>query len=157
MTAQPSDQPRIPADVYVPPGGPPQGAGPSREIYQQMGQDAIFRLCADFYAELEQSEIRPMFSADMPAASKKLAAFLVGLFGGPPLFQQLYGPPQMRARHLPFAIDEQARQVWLACFRRVLQDAESKYNFPAEHLPGFIAFLSSFSAWMVNRKRATNE
>lgn len=143
---------RMPDNFYVPPGGPPQGEGPSREIYRHMGQDAIFGLCKDFYAELEQSEIRPMFSEDMPAASKKLAAFLVGLLGGPPLFHQLYGPPQMRARHMPFAIDEHARQVWLSCFRKVLQGAESKYNFPAEHLPGFLEFLDSFSAWMVNRK-----
>jgi hemoglobin len=56
----------------------------------------------------------------------------------------------MRARHLPFVIDEAARQEWLACFDRVLADAPAKYNFPAEHLPGFRAFLVGFSSWMVN-------
>lgn len=137
---------------FVPPGGPPQGVGPSREIYAIMGRDNIYRMCADFYAELEQSDIRWMFSADMRAASKKIAAFLVGLLGGPPIYQELYGPPQMRARHLPFAIDEQARGTWLACFKKTLDGAETKYKFPAEHLPGFIRFLEEFSAWMVNRK-----
>jgi hemoglobin len=57
----------------------------------------------------------------------------------------------MRARHLPFEIDEQARQVWLGCFHKVLEGAESKYQFPAEHLDGFKDFLKSFSAWMVNK------
>lgn len=93
-----------------------------------------------------------MFGEDMPSASKKLAAFLVGLLGGPPLYHELYGPPQMRARHLPFAIDEKARQVWLNCFKETLVDAPQKYAFPEAHLPGFITFLEEFSAWMVNRR-----
>ena len=39
--------------IHVPPGGPPQGPGPSRELYGRMGEDAIFRMCRDFYARLE--------------------------------------------------------------------------------------------------------
>ena len=65
-----------------------------------MGEEAIFRMCRDFYARLESSPIRPMFSPDMAAASEKLAAFLVGVTGGPPLYNQRYGPPMMRARQL---------------------------------------------------------
>lgn len=115
-----------------------------------MGQDNIFAMLEDFYRELEQSTIRPMFPEDMAAASRRSAAFFVGLLGGPPLYQQLYGPPMMRARHLPFPIDEAARQEWLACFNRVLDHAPERYNFPAEHIPGFRAFLEGFSSWMVN-------
>lgn len=140
-------------DFHVPAGGPPQGVGPSREIYDLMGEENIFRMCRDFYKEIEHSTIRPMFSPDLPAASEKIAAFLVGLFGGPPLYMQRFGNPMMRARHLPFAIDETARQEWLRCFKTTLVDAEKKYNFPGQHLPGFITFLDEFSAWMVNRKK----
>lgn len=141
-----------PRPVHVPPGGPPQGPGPSPEIYARMGEDNIFRMCRDFYAEIETSAIRPMFSSDLPLASQNLAAFLVGLCGGPPLYRQRRGEPMMRARHLPFAIDEKARRTWLDCFFKTLEGAEQKYHFPAEHLPGFKAFLEGFSAWMVNRK-----
>lgn len=112
----------------------------------------MFRMCEDFYAELETSSIRPLFSADMRAASHRLAAFLVGVCGGPPLYRQRHGESMMRARHLPFEIDAEARRVWLACFKRVLATAGEQYGFPQEHLPGFIAFLENFSAWMVNRK-----
>ena len=138
--------------VHVPPGGPPQGPGPSPEIYARMGEENIYRMCADFYEEIGRSPIRIMFTEDLPAASRKIAAFLIGLCGGPPLYRQQYGDPMMRARHLAFAINEEARQTWLDCFKRILQDAEKKYRFPPEHLPGFIAFLEGFSAWMVNRK-----
>lgn len=117
-----------------------------------MGQENIFRMCADFYRELEKTPLRPLFPPDMQEASKKTAAFFTGLLGGPPLYAEQFGPPRMRARHLPFAIDEAARQVWLSSFKTVLEGAESRYGFPAEHLPGFIRFLEEFSGWMVNRK-----
>jgi hemoglobin len=138
--------------VYVPPGGPPQGISPSKEIYARMGEDNIFRMCEDFYGEIGRSSVRHLFPDDLPEASKKIAAFLVGLLGGPPLYQERYGDPMMRARHLKFPIDEAARQEWLRCFKRVLSSAEETYQFPAEHLDGFIHFLEGFSAWMVNRR-----
>ena len=139
-------------EIHVPLGGPSQfPPPPSRGIYPAMGEANIFAMLKDFYLALEQSTIRDMFPADMVAASEKSAAFFVGLLGGPPLYQQRYGPPMMRARHLPFPIDEAARQVWLACFDQVLDQAEEKYQFPAEHLPGFRDFLQGFSAWMVNK------
>ena len=136
--------------IYVPPGGPPRVDPPSAEIYERMGLDAIVQMIEDFYAELAQSPIRAMFPDDMVAASRKSAAFFVGLLGGPPLYHQIYGNPAMRARHMPFPIDEAARQEWLRCFDAVLADAPARYNFPAEHLDGFRSFLHGFSAWMVN-------
>src|SRR5262245_14846927 len=65
----------------------------------------------DFYAELEQSTLRPLFPADMMAASRKSAAFFIGLLGGPPLYHQRYGNPMMRARHMAFTIMPRARGV----------------------------------------------
>ena len=138
------------SDVYVPPGGPPQ-QGPSKEIYAVMGRENVYRMMKDFYAELEHSEVRPMSPEDMVEASRRSAAFFCQLLGGPPFYNELYGPPMMRRRHLPFAIDEHARQVWLTCFKKVLERAED-YQFPTEHLPGFIAFLDAFSGWMVSRR-----
>lgn len=150
MSSQPLDRQSLQNTLFTPPGGPPRVEAPSHAIYAHMGQDNIFQMLEDFYLELEQSAIRFMFPEDMVAASKRSAAFFVGLLGGPPLYQQLYGPPMMRARHLPFPIDEEGRQVWVDCFFRVLDNAPQKYNFPEEHLPGFRAWLDGFSGWMVN-------
>jgi hemoglobin len=135
----------------MPPGGPPQGPPPNPAIYKVMGEENIFRMMLDFYKELEKSEVRPLFPADMEAASKKSALFFITILGGPPLYAEKYGSPRMRARHIPFEIDEHARQVWLACFERVLENADAKYQFPMEHMASFKAFLKSFSAWMVNK------
>jgi len=137
--------------IYTPPTGPPQGPGPSREIYALMGEENIFRMLSDFYAELGKSEIRRLFPADLEAASRKSAEFFIGLLGGPPVYVQKHGSPRLRARHLPFEIDESARTTWLACFDRILEDAEKKYAFPPQHLQGFKEFLVGFSGWMVNK------
>lgn len=136
-------------NIYVPPGGPPQFS-PSHEIYPAMGEENIFKMLEDFYTELEKSSIRHMFPEDMKEASKKSGAFFVFLCGGPALYQQRYGAPMMRKRHLAFKIDEPARQVWLDCFRRTLENADKKYQFPIKHIVSFWNFLEQFSAWMVN-------
>lgn len=137
--------------IYVPPGGPPQRR-PNPAIYAVMGEENIFKMIEDFYLVLEKSSIRHMFPEDMVEASKKTASFFVFLLGGPPLYHQRHGPPMMRQRHMPFVIDEAARQVWLKCFRVVLDNADVKYHFPQEHMMDFTDFLEDFSAWMVNTK-----
>lgn len=143
-------------EIYTPEGGPPQGITPDPQIYALMGEDAIYQMLEDFYLELEQSSIRSLFPSDMKEASRRSAAFFVFILGGPPLYQQQFGPPRMRQRHLPFAIDEKARQTWLDCFKEILKDAEKKYNFPMQHMDGFIHFLDQFSLWMVNTKQEKN-
>jgi len=137
--------------IYTPSGGPPQGPGPSPEIYPLVGEENIFKMMSDFYKELEKSPIRSLFPSNMEEASQKSAKFFVQVLGGPPLYVIDHGPPRMRARHLPFEIDEAARRVWLGCFEKTLENAKEKYNFPAEHLDGFKKFLDEFSAWMVNK------
>ena len=117
-----------------------------------MGEENIFKMLSDFYQELGRSEIRPLFPPDLEAASQKSAKFFVQLLGGPPLYAIDHGPPRMRARHIPFEIDDKARQTWLQCFERVLEKAVEKYAFPEEHLEGFRTFLREFSAWMVNKQ-----
>ncbi len=122
----------------------------SPDIYRAMGEEKIFAMIADFYGELGRSEIRPMFGEDLAAASRRSGAFYVQLLGGPRLYDERYGNPMMRRRHLAFRIDGAARKVWLGCFHRTLEDAPRKYGFPPDHLEAFRGWLDGFSAWMVN-------
>ena len=59
---------------------------PTPEILEAIGQEGVFRMLADFYGELEQSDLRRWFPDDMKPASERSAAFFVQLLGGPPLF-----------------------------------------------------------------------
>lgn len=135
---------------FVPNMRPNTVQPPSRALYTAMGADNIYKMLSDFYAALGRSPIADMFPRDLERASRKSAAFFIGLFGGPPLYHQQYGPPRMRARHMPFPITYDARQAWLDCWEEVLVDAPAQYDFPADELPGFRAFLDGFSEWMVN-------
>jgi hemoglobin len=139
--------------LYIPPEGPPQGIKPNPEIFEKMGEDAILKMIEDLYEVLGRSSIGELFPVeDREAAAKRSAAFFIFILGGPPRYQEKYGHPMMRQRHMPFKIDENARQVWLDCFREVLIKADEKYGFPMEHLPSFWHFLDRFSSWMVNSK-----
>jgi hemoglobin len=141
-------------EIYVPPLRPSDIPAPSREIFAAMGEANIGRMIEDFYRELDGASpaLRRLFPDDMITAAARSAAFFVGLLGGPPRYHERYGNPMMRARHLRFEITPRLRDEWLACFERVLADAPARYAFPAEHLPGFRAFLAGFSTWMINTK-----
>ena len=144
--------------IYVPPGGPPRVPGPSKEIYDLMGEANIFLMLDDFYKELVNSSIKSMFprtEALRQEAAYKSGAFFVGLLGGPPLYHMQFGSPMLRARHMPFIIDEDGRQEWLDCFDRVLDVSVEKYDFPEQHLEGFRTFIHAFSTWMVNTKQTS--
>ena len=146
--------------IFTPPGGPPHVAVPSPDIFNAMGEDGFYRMLADFYLMLSRSEIRDMFPSSAAAlldASKRSAAFFIQICGGPPVYNQTFGPPRLRARHLPFEIGEREKSVWLDCFRSVLADAPQKYGFPKVHLPGFIHWLTAFAGWMVNKKTEIDE
>lgn len=139
--------------VYTPIGGPPQGPRPPEAIFHALGVAGVFELLEAFYVQLGQSSISELFpngSEALTAASQRSAAFFVQLLGGPPLFSQHFGPPRMRARHIPFEIDEQAREVWLACFEATLDLEGPRLGFPDGDRAAFRAFLVGFSAWMVN-------
>lgn len=138
-------------DFFAPPGGAPLIPPPNPEIYKSMGDDNIFRMLEDFYIELEQSTIRPMFQKDMLKASKRSALFFIQLLGGPHYYQEQVGPPNIKARHKPFSIDENAKEIWLDCFYKVLEDAEQKYQFPKDHLNSFKIWLEEMANWIIKK------
>jgi hemoglobin len=139
-----------PRTIYTPNMNPGEIPGPSREIFAKMGRENVYRLLEDFYQELGRSSIRALFPPDLLESSKRSAAFFGQLLGGPPEYNEKYGSPRMRARHMPFQITLEARIEWLRAFERTLEDAPQKYAFPVEHLQGFRDFLEAFSMWMVN-------
>lgn len=131
--------------MYVPPDGPPQKPV-DRGLYQKLGEDAIRRMLSLHYRNLGDTSIRDMFPEDLEEAAQRSADFFIQIMGGPAYFNERYGPPRMRMRHQPFPITEEARQLWMQCFREALDELP----FPEEDRPDFEEFLESFSRWMVN-------
>ena len=134
--------------IYTPPHGPPQ-VPPPTGLWKQMGSERIFAMSAAFYERLGTSGIAGMFPADLEAASRNQAEFLIQVLGGPPRYSETRGHPMMRKRHIPFLIDAEARREWLRCFAETLGDG-SDWNLEPKQAEDLLAWLAAFSSWMVN-------
>ena len=89
------------------------GAGGMDEgsVYAAIGEEGFERLVRAFYAQVPGDDILgPMYPAhDFEGAEERLRDFLIGRFGGPPRYMERRGHPRLRARHMPFRLDEASR------------------------------------------------
>lgn len=97
--------------------------------YDLLGGDpAVRRLVDRFYdlmdAAPEAAHIRAMHARSLKGSREKLYLFLTGWLGGPQLYVERHGHPMLRARHLPFPIGVRARDEWLWCMDRALDEQE---------------------------------
>jgi hemoglobin len=97
--------------------------------YRELGGEAGVRALVDrFYDRMvsdpEAALIREMHDADLTKMRERLALFLCGWLGGPPLYTERYGHLCMRTAHDPFPIGIEARDQWMACMEHALAEAE---------------------------------
>ncbi|MEY4328879.1 MAG: hypothetical protein RL703_698 [Pseudomonadota bacterium] len=89
------------------------------------GETGVRSLVDDFYDLMQLDErfagIRAMHPQDMSTSRDKLFWFLSGWLGGPPLFEEKFGHPRLRARHLPFSIGVSERDQWMMCMSEVME------------------------------------
>lgn len=90
------------------------------------GEQGIRELVERFYAlmdELPEARgIRALHPPDLSHAKERLFMFLSGWLGGPPLYEERFGHPRLRQRHLPFAIGNTERDAWMLCMTRALDE-----------------------------------
>lgn len=96
----------------------------SNTPYQIMGEQQVKDLANAFYDVMEQdpnaAELYAVHPKPMIEIREKFFEFLSGWTGGPDLFAQKYGHPRLRARHLPFPIDQLMRDQWMYCMDKAL-------------------------------------
>lgn len=95
--------------------------------YQAMGGEAGIRQLVDCFYDLmdtlpEVWELRKIHPQDLQGSRDKLFKYLSGWLGGPPLYEQEYGHPRLRMRHLPFTVNSQMRDQWLFCMDQALDE-----------------------------------
>jgi hemoglobin len=119
------------------------------QVYAAIGEEGFARLIAAFYKQVPSDDILgPMYPAhDLAGAEERLRDFLVGRFGGPPRYIEARGHPRLRARHLPFAIDNAARNRWMQLMEQALEEA----RLPADADAILRRFFEGMSAFMINR------
>ncbi len=70
----------------------------------------------------EAKELYAIHPLPLTQIRQKFFEFLSGWLGGPPLFEQQYGHPRLRARHLPFTVNQQLRDQWMFCMEQALDE-----------------------------------
>jgi hemoglobin len=90
------------------------------------GAEPLRRLIDRFYDVMDEDpqarELRAMHGADLTPMREKLYEFMSGWLGGPPLYAQRTGSVCITRAHAPFPIDAAARDQWLWCMERALDD-----------------------------------
>jgi hemoglobin len=90
------------------------------------GEAAVHALVDRFYdlMDLEPAyrELRASHGSTLDEARQKLFWFLCGWLGGPQHYQERFGHPRLRMRHMPFKIGIIERDQWLACMDQAMRD-----------------------------------
>ncbi len=93
--------------------------------YQLLGEDGIRNLVDTFYDLMdnlpEATRIRAMHGKNLSPMKEKLAEYLIGWMGGPPLYARKYGSVCMTMPHAKFDIGSQERDEWLFCMDKALE------------------------------------
>jgi len=95
--------------------------------YEIMGGDlAIRSLVVRFYDIMDSDPaakaLRELHPDELIGSIDKLYKFLSGWLGGPALYMEEFGHPRLRARHMPFPIDDSQRDQWLYCMFKAMKE-----------------------------------
>ncbi len=96
-------------------------------FYELVGGAENVRALVDRFYDLmdelpEAKLVRDMHATSLRSSRQKLFEFLSGWMGGPQLYIEKHGHPRLRMRHFPFEIGTEARDQWLICMDRALDD-----------------------------------
>jgi hemoglobin len=118
------------------------------QVYARVGEEGFARLVRAFYAQVPADDILgPMYPAhDLAGAEERLRDFLIGRFGGPPRYIEQRGHPRLRMRHMPFVINQAARDRWVQLMDRAFDEA----GLDPEAAAVLREFLHGMATFMMN-------
>lgn len=119
------------------------------EIYSLLGEEGFTRLVSAFYRQVPGDDILGKMypENDRAAAEQHLRDFLIYRFGGPERYVEQRGHPRLRARHLPFRIDQAARDRWMQLMNTALAQAA----LPVAVEQFLRAFFEQMSTFLINQ------
>lgn len=94
--------------------------------FQILKEDGIQDLCNAFYDIMdtlpEAAGVRAMHVEDLGPMKIKLAEYLTGWMGGPPIYSEKYGTVCMTSPHEHYHIGPDERDQWLLCMDKALEE-----------------------------------
>jgi len=127
-------------------------AAPEVTAYALIGGEARVRELVDRFYDLMDLEdefkgLRALHPASLDGSRDKLFWFLCGWLGGPDHYQERFGHPRLRMRHMPFSIGILERDQWVAC----MDQAMGETGVPEELRVRLKASFMNTADWMRNR------
>jgi len=118
-------------------------------VYSLIGEEGFTRLVSAFYRQVPHDRIlNAMYPlGERAAAEQRLRDFLIYRFGGPQRYIEERGHPRLRARHLPFRIDQAARDRWM----QLMNNAFAEAALPADAEQLLRSFFEQMSIFMINQ------
>lgn len=94
-------------------------------VYKQLGEEKIEELVDRFYDYVdEDSRMRFLFPEDLTETRLKQKLFQIQFLGGPNLYNERFGHPMLKMRHMPFKVTEEARDAWLDNMSKAMDDVK---------------------------------
>lgn len=123
---------------------------PLDKLYSRWGDEPFQKLVGAFYRRVRADDLLgPMYPPeDWAAAEQRLRDFLIQRCGGPGAYTAARGHPRLRARHMPFAIDQAARDRWI----QRMDEAAAETQPPPEGWAILRPFLNQVATFMINRQ-----
>jgi hemoglobin len=117
---------RIEAPAYA---GRVSEAAQAATPYERIGgAEGVRKLVDSFYDHMRDQAFAAAILKMHPepeslvGSRDKFFDFLSGWLGGPQLYVEKRGHPRLRMRHMPFAVDDEARDAWMSCMRLALEE-----------------------------------
>ena len=104
-----------------------QDKPPFETPFEWIGGEARVRTLVDRFYDLMDlgpayALLRASHGSTLQDARDKLFWFLCGWLGGPQHYQERFGHPRLRMRHMPFSIGVAERDQWLACMDQAMAE-----------------------------------
>ncbi len=117
------------------------------KIYPFLGEEGVRKLISEHYDNLAQSSIKDLFppvGEGLEEVKKLSADYFIKRLGGPNFYDENKKAPLLMKMHKEMVISNDARKVWLECYRKALINLE----MPEELKQSYWNFIDAFSFWM---------
>lgn len=120
-----------------------------KNLYDEIGEEKLNLVVQNFYNRVYSSPIlKPLFQVDRTSIQEKQMMFLTQFLGGPKLYSQKYGQPNMKKKHIPHPIDVRAKEEWLFCMKTAIDSIFKENQALGER---FYAVFPKIAKHLVNQ------
>lgn len=120
----------------------------SINYFEMIGEANLRKLIHDFYEGIASDEVlRLMYPMNLEPAEERLYLFMQQYLGGPRTYEEMRGHPQLKKRHFPFKVDEDARNRWMKHMNHAMDLNEMPYQarfFLQAYFEDTASFLKNF-------------